>query len=58
MSDVDVFRTMLEKSGLKYEEHRLDGQGWSFLIMGGYVGFYTTIDFKEDGSLEAIGAYE
>ena len=52
-SDKDSFIEMLKRAKIDYKEE--DGR---IYIYEGYQGFYTVIDFKNDGQLESIEAYE
>ena len=53
MSDRDQLEAMLKRAGIEYEVN--DG---AITVEGGYSCFYTIFTFKDDGSLQEIGAYE
>ena len=62
MSDLETMKEMLTRSNIEFRIHEAHGTGPDprahLYVDGGYHGFYTIFDFKKDGSLASVEAYE
>ena len=62
MNDFETMKEMLTRSNIEYKVYEYHGEGTAprqyLTVDGGYHGFYTIFDFKEDGSLASVEAYE
>lgn len=60
MTDLEKFEDMLNRAEIQYNTFNggNEGKNKTIAISGGYIGFYSRICFKEDGSLHTIQAFE
>lgn len=60
MSDFETMKEMLTRSNIEYKIYEFNDENTApqLTVDGGYHGFYTIFDFKEDGSLASVEAYE
>lgn len=58
MSDVEVFKAMIERVGIVYTSLQGKENTITLMIEEGYIGFVTYITFSADGALLAIEAGE
>jgi hypothetical protein len=58
-TDKEIIHEMFKRANLEEKTREMgENPDVAIAVEGGYIGFYSVLAFKEDGSLKSVGAYE